>query len=100
MAQAIETKKPVTEKCDAGLVKLVVPIFVGDEFLGIAGGCGLLLDDGEVESFLVSKITDIDEKEIQSLSDDIGGMTSDKAGSVIEFIQEQIGRIVSGFEKS
>jgi len=99
MAQAMETRKPVTEECDAGLVKLVVPIFLGDEFLGMAGGCGLLPEDGEVDSFLVSKTTGIDEKEIQSLSDDISKITADKAESLIEFIQEQIHRIVSGFEK-
>ena len=98
MARAMETRKPVTGECDAGLVKLVVPIFVGDEFLGIAGGCGLLLDDSEVESFLVSKITGIDENEIKNLSDDIGKITADKAESLIAYIQEQIGRIVSGFE--
>jgi ligand-binding sensor protein len=99
MAQAMETRKPVTEECDAGLVKLVVPIFVGDEFLGIAGGCGLLLDDGEVESFLVSKTTGIDEKEIQGLSDDISKITADKIESLIEYVQEQMDRIVSDFEK-
>lgn len=97
MAQAMETRKPVTGECDAGLVKLVVPIFVGDEFLGIAGGCGLLLDDSEVDSFLVSKTTGIDEKEIQSLSDDISKITADKAESLIEFIQEQIHRICKRF---
>ena len=99
IAQAMETRKPVTEECDAGLLKLVVPIFGGDEFLGIAGGCGLLLDDGEIESFLVSKITEIDEQEIQSLSNDINRITSDKIESLIESIQEQIHSIVSGFEK-
>jgi len=86
MAQAMETRKPVTEECDAGLLKLVVPIFVGDEFLGIAEGCGLLLDDSEVDSFLVSKTTGIDEKEIQGLSDDISKITADKAESLIESI--------------
>ena len=99
MAQAMQTRKPVTGECDAGLVKLVVPIFVGDAFLGIAGGCGLLLDDSEVEVFLVSKITGIDEKEIQGLSDDISKITADKAESLFGYVQEQIDRIVSGFEK-
>ena len=99
MAQAMQTRKPVTGECDAGLVKLVVPIFVGDAFLGIAGGCGLLLDDSEVESFLVSKITGIDESEIINLSDDIGRVAADKTESLIEDLQEQIDRIVGGFER-
>jgi len=34
--QARETRKPVIEECDAGLGKIVVPIFVGDEFVGTA----------------------------------------------------------------
>ena len=42
--QARQTKKPVIEECDAGLVKIVIPIFIDDEFLGAAGGCGLLLE--------------------------------------------------------
>ena len=54
---------------------------------------------GFVDSFLVSKTTGIDEKEIQSLSDDISKITAGKAESLIESIQEQIHRIVSGFEK-
>ena len=56
---------------------------------------------GFVESFLVSKITEIDEKKIQSLSNDINRITSDKIESLIESIQEQIHSIVSvsGFEK-
>jgi len=98
MAQAKDTKKPVTDECDAGLIKIVIPIFVGDEFLGIAGGCGLLPDGGEVESFPVSKVTGIDEEEIQGLSDDIDIIKADKAKSLIEFIQEQIHRIVSGLK--
>ena len=41
MAQAEKTRKPVIAECDAGLVKIAVPIFNKDEFLGTAGGCGL-----------------------------------------------------------
>ena len=55
--QAKKTRKPVTVECDAGLVKVVVPIFVYNEFLGVAGGCGLMLSDGEVDSYLINKTT-------------------------------------------
>jgi ligand-binding sensor protein len=99
MAQAKDTKKPVTDECDAGLVKIVIPIFAGDEFLGIAGGCGLLPEDGEVESFLVSKVTGIDEEEIQGLSDDINIIKADKVNKIIECIKEQIDKIVSDIER-
>jgi ligand-binding sensor protein len=42
MAQAKQTRKAVIDECDAGLTKIAVPIFVDGEFLGTAGGCGLL----------------------------------------------------------
>ena len=50
-AQAMQTRKPAIEECDAGLIKLVVPIFIGDEFAGAVGACGLLAEDGEVDDF-------------------------------------------------
>jgi len=60
--QARKTKKPVIGECDAGLLKLTVPIFVGDEFLGVGGGCGLLTDDSEVETYLISMTIGVDEE--------------------------------------
>ena len=49
--------------------------------------------------FWLSKMTGIDEKEIQSLPDDISKITADKAESLIKYVQEQIDRIASRFEK-
>ncbi len=91
---ARQTKAPVIEECDAGLMKAVVPIFVDDEFMGVAGGCGCFLDDGEVETFLVNKITGIDEEELETLSSGIGAITRAKVESLVEFIQEEIDKIV------
>ena len=69
-AIAKNTRKSVIEECDAGIVKLVVPIFIKDEFIGAFGACGLLAEDGEVDSFMINKTTGIDEKKIESLSND------------------------------
>ena len=38
--QAMQTKGPVIEECDAGLVKIVIPIYVKDEFIGAVGAWG------------------------------------------------------------
>jgi len=97
-AMAKKTKKPVIEECDAGLVKISVPIFLNTEFLGVAGGCGLLFRDGKVDSFLINKVTGIDVEEIENLSNDIGIITSDKLKSVTEYIEEQIDLIIHDFE--
>ncbi|MGD2273053.1 MAG: PocR ligand-binding domain-containing protein [Desulfobacterales bacterium] len=95
--QAMQAKQPVTEECDAGLVKPVVPIFVGDEFLGAVCGCGLLLEDGEIDSFYVHKVTGIPEQQIESLSDDIKTLTASQVQSLITFMQERITQIVATF---
>ncbi len=96
--EAIRKKRPVIGECDAGLLKVAVPIFVGNEFVGVAGGCGLILEDGEVESFLINKITDIDEKEIERLSDDIRRMTNSEAEQLTQHVGERIKGIVGGLK--
>ena len=76
--QAKKTRNPAIVGCDAGLVKVVVPIIVENEFLGVAGGCGLLLKDSEVDTFLVNKTTDLDAGEIEDLSNDIATISNRK----------------------
>lgn len=94
-AQAEKTGKPVVNECDAGLVKIVVPIFYGGSFVGAFGACGLLMGDSEVESFLVHMTTEIDEKKIEELSDGIGTLSESEAESLAQFIRERLEAIVS-----
>ena len=85
-------------ECDAGLVKVVVPIFVDGEFLGVASGCGLLLSNSEVDTFLINKTTGIDVGEIENLSNEIKIISDDKIELLIEYIQKEIAWIISNFE--
>ncbi len=91
---AENTNKPAIEECDAGLMKLVVPIFYKGEFIGAAGACGMALDDGEADSFLINKITDISEEKIENLSGDISKITTLEAESLSEFIQNRLNEII------
>lgn len=93
--QARDTKSPVIEECDAGLMKIVVPIIVDGTFIGAVGACGLLPADGEVDSFLVNKITDIDEEKIESLCEDLAVIEINSAEEVAQFIWEKIEEIVA-----
>jgi ligand-binding sensor protein len=95
---ARQTKKPVIEECDAGLVKMVVPIFVKDEFLGSVGACGLILDDGEVDSFMLDKTIEMDEEKVESLSNDIGNVTTEELETLAGDIQEQLAKIIDNFK--
>ncbi len=96
--QAEKTKAPVMEECDAGLLKIVVPIFAGNQFLGVAGGCGLLTQDGEVDAFAVNKITDIDENRVVALSEGIQMVSRDQAQAAVEFFIQGVNELVRAFE--
>lgn len=93
--QAKQSREPVIEECDAGMVKLVVPIYVGNQFVGAVSGCGLLLDDGEVDTFLVNKITEIPEERLEDLASGVGAVSMDQAKALCQFIQERLEQIVA-----
>ena len=93
--QAKEAKQPVIEACDAGLMKIVVPIFVDGEFIGAVGACGLLPADGEVDTFLVNKITEIDEETVAELCEDLAVIEKNSAEDVAQFIWERIEAVVA-----
>jgi ligand-binding sensor protein len=97
-AEAESSREPVVDACDSGLLKIVVPIFVGDTFLGAAGGCGLLLEDEEVETFLVSKTLDMDEEKIEELAKDIPVISEENAQELARFIKKRIDAIVTAYE--
>jgi ligand-binding sensor protein len=92
---AMRSKQPVIEECDAGLLKLVVPILLNDEYVGAVGACGFLLDDGEVDSFLVNKMTDINEDKVERLAEGIDSITTEKAEILAQYIEDQIAAIVT-----
>ena len=91
---AQHTGEPVVETCDAGLVKMVVPIFVGDQFIGAASACGALCEGGEVESYLIHKITEIDESKIQSLSEGIPCLSRLQIDAMAAYIRDRMANIV------
>jgi hypothetical protein len=76
------------------MLKLVVPIFANQEFVGAVGACGFLLDGGKVDRFLVNKMTDISESKIESLSTDIANITTAKAEALGQYILNQINEII------
>ena len=96
--QAKETREPVIEECDAGMIKMVVPVLVKDEFIGAVSGCGLLLDDGEVDTFLVNKITGMEEDQLDELAGDIRAISMDRASELCRFIKDRIEGLVAAYQ--
>lgn len=97
-SEAMQKREPVIEECDAGLVKLVVPIIAKETFLGSVGACGLLLEDGEVDSFMVNRTIGIEEEEVDALSGDIGKITRANVQALANDIQKKISGIIALYE--
>jgi ligand-binding sensor protein len=94
-AMARNTGLPVIEECDAGLMKLVVAIFVKGEFIGAIGACGYVLEDGEADEFLINKITDIPEETLAGLAGTVPRMEREKAEALAEYIKTRLDEILS-----
>jgi ligand-binding sensor protein len=93
--EARDSRAPVIEECDAGMLKLVVPIYAGDEFVGAVSGCGLLLDDGEADAFLVNKITGMQEDRVEELAAGMGAVSMGEAQALCRLIQARLEAIVN-----
>jgi len=99
-AQAARTRRPVVETCDAGMLKLVVPIFVNGDFLGVAGGCGCLEKMEDIDTFMINKTTGINEEKLVRLSEDILAITRDEAQSHTNYIKNQIDCLIKTYENT
>ena len=97
--EAMQTRRPVVEECDAGLVKIVVPVFFENQFLGAVGACGVLLDEGEVDTFLIEKVAGIDEATSRPLTEGIAAISSAKAEKIVRFVQEKVDAIVAAYHQ-
>jgi ligand-binding sensor protein len=93
-AQAARAVETVIEECDAGMIKLVVPIFVDGEFIGAVGACGMRFEDSEIDSFLVNKMTDIDEGKVESLAAGVPTITREAAEELGRYIRKRIEAIL------
>ena len=93
------TQKPLVSECDIALVKMAVPIFVGDTFLGTVGACGLLPEDGEVEEFMVQKTTGLEETEVSELVEGIATISETQAREFTDYTTARITDIVNRYEK-
>ena len=98
-ALAKKSQAPVIEECDAGFVKLLVPIIYKDEFLGVAGGCGLLTEDGDADTFAINKMAGIDEATVEKLTQELPVITQEDLDAAGTYLQEQVALIMDDYAK-
>ncbi|UCG51454.1 MAG: PocR ligand-binding domain-containing protein [Candidatus Latescibacterota bacterium] len=94
-AEAKQLKESVIEECNGGFLKIVVPVFLGDEFVGTVGGCGLLDEEGEIDSLLIADTLGVSQEEIEDLLGDPKRVTNDEVDEMGSFIERRVGEILS-----
>jgi ligand-binding sensor protein len=99
MAKARKTGEPVIDVCDAGLLKIAVPIVAAGVFLGTAGGCGRLPEGGDVDTFIIQKTTELDESAIASLCNGLTPMNPSEARTVAGYIEKRLHEIVGSYRE-
>ena len=72
MAEAAKEKRmPIIDFCDAGMLKLVIPVFCQSDFVGTLTACGAFIGGEELEAFLIEKSTKLNEQEIEALIQEV-----------------------------
>jgi ligand-binding sensor protein len=98
-AQAMRAREPVIEECDAGMIKLVVPIFLNEEFVGAVGACGMKFADSEIDAFLVNKMAEIDEEKVENLSTTVLPIPREKTEELGRYILKRVDAILTEFRQ-
>lgn len=95
MAQlARNSGKTIIEECDAGMVKVCTPVIVDNEFIGVVGGCGRVLDNSEIETFTVHKAINIPLETVEKLAADVPAISMKKAQELAVFLEEFVANTV------
>ena len=68
LAVVEKSLRPEVDYCDAGLLRIVIPIVHEGTLIGMVVACGLASDDEEVNLFLIAKQLGISENQANELS--------------------------------
>lgn len=90
-----KTKQPLVDECDAGFVKFAVPILSEGVLVGMVGGCGHLLPDGEVETFLIEKAIGKDDLELGKKINTVKTISKKEVAELIVFVQNHLRGLLS-----
>jgi ligand-binding sensor protein len=89
------TGDPVVEECDAGMLKIVVPLLVNGDLAGSVSGCGRLLEDSEIEQEYVAQATRSMLRDIRGRSATVKGITMQEGDAVAETMRARVAELVS-----
>lgn len=81
---------PFTEECDAGMMRVSVPIVADGNVIGAIGGCGMVPPDGEADSFAIGMMSDMDESAAENLAAQLRPAPQGRGEEIQAFIQKRV----------
>ncbi len=91
MAEAAkEKRRPIIDFCDAGMLKLVIPVFRQNDFVGTLTACGAYIGGEDLEAFLIEKSTKLNKQEIEELIQQVPQGDWSKISEVTQRLFHQI----------
>lgn len=85
-----EGKAPFAEECDAGMMRISVPIIKDGELLGAVGGCGLVPEGSEVDEFTIDMMSDLDAERITHMASEVSFASEARVKEIQDFFQKRI----------
>ncbi len=84
---AQEKKDCAVDECDAGFIKFLMPLYIGNELAGTIGGCGCLDENTEIDAFHIGKL--LKKEDITDILSSTKHISKDKLREAIQFVQKQ-----------
>lgn len=97
-AEAKASGEPVADVCDAGLLKIVAPVFKDGELVGFIGGCGALAPGEEVDAFMAHKASGLEESDLEEAAGTVPVMDQDTIDEATEFMRQWAEKAAKGRE--
>jgi ligand-binding sensor protein len=83
------------EECDAGMVRISVPVIVDGELIGAVGGCGLMPEEGEVDEFMVEMSTAMDADAVAGLAGSVQTASEARVREILDFIEARVAALTA-----
>jgi len=90
-----EGRAAFVEECDAGLVRISVPVIKDGELLGAVGGCGLVPEEGEVDEYMVEMSSGMDAETVSRLAGTVTSASVQRVSEIIDFIEAKVAELVA-----
>jgi len=100
--EVVRSGKPVVGRCKPGLIKVVVPIRVDGEIIGVTGGCGVYMKEEGLDRKALLKLGEsigMTVQEVMELADTIKAIDRKVIDEEIDVLNSKLDMLVMRYKK-